>query len=82
MVIWGVPERRGDLTAVEEMPSTRRMGGRSPREVADVTVSPTPNVIEHEDLSRFLEISSNVRGRDLGAVAPDIEEAVPTSHSR
>ena len=39
-------------------------------------VAPTPNVIFHEDLSRYVEVSSNVRGRDLGAVAGDIEEAV------
>ena len=75
--IWGVPDRRGDLTAVEELLLDTPDGRQVPlREVADVTVSPTPNLIEHEDLSRFLEISSNVRGRDLGAVARDIEEAV------
>ncbi len=75
--IWGVPEVRGDVTAIENLLIDTPQGSQVRlQQVADVRVSPTPNVIFHEDLSRYVEISSNVRGRDLGAVADDIEEAV------
>jgi Cu/Ag efflux pump CusA len=75
--LWGEPEVRGDVTAIENMMlGTPRGTQVSLREVADVKIAPTPNVIFHEDLSRYVEISSNVRGRDLGAVAEDIQAAV------
>lgn len=75
--IWGVPEVRGDVTAIENLQlGTPRGTQVALSQVADVTVAPTPNVILHEDLSRYVEISSNVRGRDLGAVAEDIGAAV------
>jgi Cu/Ag efflux pump CusA len=44
--------------------------------VADVRVTPTPNEITREGGSRRIDIASNVRGRDLGAVARDIEAAL------
>ena len=75
--IWGIPEVRGDVTAIENMMLGTPRGTQVPlKQVADVVVAPTPNVIFHEDLSRYVEVSSNVRGRDLGAVAQDIESAV------
>ncbi len=46
------------------------------KDVATVSVGPTPNEIHHEDLSRFIDVTSNVRDRDLGAVARDVESAV------
>ena len=47
-------------------------------EVADVRVAPTPNVIFREGVARRLEVGANVRGRDLGAVVNDVEEALAT----
>ena len=75
--IWGVPEVRSDVTAIENMMLGTPRGTQVPlKQIADVVVAPTPNVVFHEDLSRYVEVSSNVRGRDLGAVATDIETAV------
>jgi Cu/Ag efflux pump CusA len=42
--------------------------------VADVRIAPTPNVIERENISRRLDVSANVSGRDLGSVTHDINE--------
>ena len=39
-------------------------------------MTPTPNEITREGGSRRIDITSNVRGRDLGAVARDIEAAL------
>jgi Cu/Ag efflux pump CusA len=45
-------------------------------QVANVEIAPEPNAIVHENLSRRLDVTANVRGRDLGAVAGDVERAV------
>jgi len=42
-------------------------------EVADVSVKPTPDSIEHEGLSRRHDVGANVRGRDLGSVVADVQ---------
>jgi Cu/Ag efflux pump CusA len=46
------------------------------RDVAEIRLAPTPNEISHENGSRKIDISANVRGRDLGSVAREIEQAV------
>ena len=77
--IWGQPQVRGDLTAIRNLTFDTgtdrqvRLG-----QIADVRVGPTPNVIFHEGLSRYIDISTNVRGRELGAVARDIDAALTT----
>jgi Cu/Ag efflux pump CusA len=44
--------------------------------VANVSIVPSPNVIKHEDVSRYLDIGIDVSGRDVDAVADDIERAI------
>ena len=48
------------------------------QEIADVRVRPVPNVIAREQMKRKLDVGCNVRGRDLGSVAEDVEKAVAT----
>jgi Cu/Ag efflux pump CusA len=43
-------------------------------EVADVQILPTPNVIKREGGSRRIDVQAGVEGRDLGAVAQDVQE--------
>jgi Cu/Ag efflux pump CusA len=45
-------------------------------DVADVSIVPTPNEIKRENASRRLDITCNVEGRDLGAVAEEIKAKV------
>ena len=42
----------------------------------DVSVVPAPNVIQHENTSRRIDVSVNVKDRDLGSVAREIEAKV------
>jgi Cu/Ag efflux pump CusA len=44
--------------------------------IGDVRIRPTPNVIERVGQSRKIDVSANVKGRALGAVARDVERAV------
>ena len=77
VVVWGTPDVRHDLFALRRLPVELPAGGYSPlASVADVRVTPTPNEITREGGSRRIDITSNVRGRDLGAVARDIEAAL------
>ena len=44
------------------------------RDVATITIAPTPNLIEREAASRRIDVGANVSGRDLSAVVDDIKE--------
>ncbi len=44
--------------------------------MADIRIAPVPNVIEREGQSRKIDVSANVRGRDLGSVVRDVEVAL------
>lgn len=77
VVVWGTPDVRHDLFALRRLPVELPAGGYAPlSSVADVRVTPTPNEITREGGSRRIDITSNVRGRDLGAVARDVEAAL------
>ncbi len=74
VVVWGAPEVRRNLDAVRALQVPVANGGLVPLgSVAHVEVIPTPNEITRENGSRRIDVTSNVRGRDLGAVARDIQ---------
>jgi Cu/Ag efflux pump CusA len=75
--LWSVPEVRHSLTSLRNLPINPRGGGIiALSEVADVRVAPTPNTIEREHLKRKIDVSANVKGRDLGSVYADVEAAI------
>lgn len=45
-------------------------------DVADVEIVPAPNEILREGVSRRIDVTCNVQGRDLGSVARDIQDRV------
>jgi len=77
VVVWGVPSCRDDVAALQALPIDTPAGVQVRlREVADVVVVPMPNEIKREAASRRLDITCNVEGRDLGAVATEVEQRV------
>jgi CzcA family heavy metal efflux pump len=77
VVVRGAERLRTDPVALGELRIDTPGGGSIPlREVADVRIAPTPNVIQREGASRRIDVSCNVRGRDLGSVAREIEAKV------
>ena len=63
-----------DIQAVRDLLIGTPSGAIVPlRDAADVYFSSTPNVIQHENGSRRIDVSCNVRGRNLGSVAWNIE---------
>lgn len=78
VVVWGVPQLRTDITSLQGLLIDVPMGGGSVPlgDVADIEIVPAPNEIKHENASRRIDITCNVRGRDLGSVAREVEAAV------
>jgi CzcA family heavy metal efflux pump len=72
--VWSTPETRNSLTSIRELPIDTPAGGHVRLgDVADVRIRPTPNVVHHEHLSRSIDVAAGVSGRDLGAVAREVE---------
>jgi CzcA family heavy metal efflux pump len=70
----GTPKQRHSLDSVRKLLIDTPDGGQVELgQVAEVVVAPSPNQILHESLSRYIDVSANVRGRDLGSVIGDIE---------
>jgi Cu/Ag efflux pump CusA len=73
----GTPDTRTNLEDVRNLLIDTPSGTHVRlKEVADVRMVPSPNVIEREGQSRKQDVSANVRGRDLGSVAADVERAL------
>ncbi len=77
VMVWGAPESRADITAVRNLPIDTPTGIQIRlKDVADVMMVPMPNSIKREGASRRLDITANVRGRDVASVAKEIEQKV------
>jgi len=75
--VWSVPAARNSLSDVMDLAIDVPDGGQVRlQEVADVAVKPTPNVVNREQLRRRIDVGGNVRGRDLGAVYDDVQDAL------
>jgi len=77
VVVWGTPRTRNSLRSVQDLLIDTRGGGRVRLgRVADVAIASTPTVIKHQDISRSLDVTAGVDGRDVEAVADDVRNAI------
>ncbi len=77
VAVWGAPETRADPDALRSIRIDTPSGANIPlADVADIHIAPTPNLIARENGSRKIDVSFNVKGRDLGAVAREVEGRV------
>ncbi|HEX6268704.1 MAG TPA: efflux RND transporter permease subunit, partial [Anaerolineales bacterium] len=75
--VWSTPETRNSLTDIQNLLIDTPSGERVRlADVADVRIGPVPNVVEREGQSRKIDVSANVKGRDLGSVADDVEDTI------
>lgn len=75
--VWSVPAARNNLTDIKELLIDTPTGDHVQlQDVADVSVKPTPNVVQRESLKRRIDVGGNVRGRDLGEVYADVQTAL------
>jgi Cu/Ag efflux pump CusA len=74
VVVWGVPDIRRSVSDVRDLLIDTPTGGHVRLgEVADVRVAPSPNVIRHEAVSRYVDVEADVSGRRVAAVVGDVE---------
>jgi len=77
VAVWGVPEVRTDLESLRNLLIETPLGVSVPlRDVAEISIVPTPNIVKREGASRRIDVSCNVKGTDLGTVAREIEKRV------
>jgi CzcA family heavy metal efflux pump len=77
VAVIGAPAVRGSVESVRALRIDTPGGGQVPLgEVAEVRVAAMPNEITREAASRRIDVTCNVRGRDLASVAREIEAAV------
>jgi Cu/Ag efflux pump CusA len=77
VVVWGVPAARQSLTSIRELLIDTPGGGHVRlKDVADVSIKPNPTVIQHDGVSRRVDVSADVRGRSVEAVEKDIQQGL------
>ncbi len=77
VVVRGQRRLHPDVAALRELMIDTPSGAQVPLEdVADIAVVPAPNMIKREGTSRRIDVTCNVKGRDLGSVAREIEKQV------
>lgn len=80
--VWvGMPEdARNNLDAIRTVPIATAAGAIVPLgDLASVDYGKGANVVNREDVSRLIVVSTNVSGRDLGSVVGDIKRTVERS---
>jgi CzcA family heavy metal efflux pump len=77
VVVWGTPEVRHDLSSVEDLSIDLPEGGQVRLgDVATVRIGSSPTVIRHVDVSRSIDVTAGVSGRDLSAVVDDVQRGL------
>ena len=73
--VWGTPNTRQSAASVGEL-LIDAPGGDHVRlkDVADITIKPSPNIITRENFRRRIDVGLNARGRDLASVVGDVKE--------
>jgi CzcA family heavy metal efflux pump len=78
VVVRGEDHLRGNIAALQNLRINTPSGANVLlRDVADVRIVPTPNVVNRENASRRIDVTANVGGgQDLGIVAREVESRV------
>jgi len=79
VVVWSTPETRQSLSTFQDLLIDTPSGGRVRLgDVAKVRIVPASSVIKHDAVKRYIDVTADVEGRDLAAVAGDISKQVAT----
>ncbi|GFE68991.1 efflux RND transporter permease subunit [Chroococcus sp. FPU101] len=77
LVVWLQEDSRNNIAIISNLLVDTLDGQKIPlSQVAKVQYGTGPNTINRENVSRFIVVSANVDGRDLGSVITDIRQAV------
>jgi len=79
VVVRGTPSTGHSLNSIRDLLIDTPSGGHVRLgQVAQVRIRPDPNVIEHDDVSRRIDVAAGVRGRSTSAVAGDVKRGLAT----
>src|SRR5262249_29145763 len=76
VVVWGHPSIRYTIKDLEKL-QLNLPGGKGTvplSAVANLTLVNAPNTIRHDKASRCIDVTCNVKDRDLGSVVKEIED--------
>jgi CzcA family heavy metal efflux pump len=74
VVVWSTPRTRRNPSDIGNLLIDTPDGGHVRlKDVADIRIAPTPNLITRDAVSRRIDIGLDVRGRSLGSVSRDVE---------
>jgi Cu/Ag efflux pump CusA len=77
VAVWSEPGMRGDLSAINSLPLDTPGGGQVPlSQVATVSMQPAPSEIDHDQASRFLDVTADVPGGDVRGTVDRVRGAV------
>jgi CzcA family heavy metal efflux pump len=77
VVVWGVPEIRTNLSDIGNILIDSPLGGQVRlADVADVRVTSNPVSIQRDSVSRYLDVTANISGRDPAAIVADIKSKI------
>jgi CzcA family heavy metal efflux pump len=77
VVVWGAPPTRHSLTSIQNLLIDTPEGGQVRLgDVAGVRIAPNPTSLDHDAVSRYVDVTAGVSGRSLGAVTADVQRRV------
>ncbi|MEI2578069.1 efflux RND transporter permease subunit [Scytonema sp. PRP1] len=77
MIVWLQESYRNNIEIIRDLLVDTPNGQKIPlAQVAKIDYGTGPNTINRENVSRYIVVSSNVAGRDLGSVIKDIRDKV------
>ena len=77
VMVYGTPEIRHSVSSIQKLLIETPSGNTVPlKEVAEVRIVPSVNVINRDAVARCMDVTANVRGRDLAAVAAEVESGI------
>ncbi|EYF01948.1 efflux RND transporter permease subunit [Chondromyces apiculatus] len=77
VVVVGEPRLRTDIAALQNLVLVSPLGVEARLgDLAHITLGDAPNVVQHEGGQRRIDISCDASGRDLGAVARNVQDKV------
>ena len=77
VVVFGTPETRHSMTSLQELLIDTPSGGHvSLKDVATVRIVPAATEIHRDAVARRMDVTASVQGRDLAAVAADVQQGI------
>ncbi|MEY9862999.1 Cu/Ag efflux pump CusA [Catenulispora sp. GAS73] len=77
VAVWSEPGMRGEMAAIQNLPMDTPGGGQVPlKDVATVSVQPAPAEIDHDQASRYIDVTADVPGGDVRGTVDRVRSAV------